>query len=136
MTFDDLAYGAIDHALALVVPNVREGVFASPAERGDGTSADPNSLPEGTHMRLDPSLDLASVNMPPLTRMIAQAAQRYGIIIRDYSPIVAFVGQDPTSNPSATSLYSNLYGGLSPGQLLQYFPWNRLQVLRMDLHSG
>jgi hypothetical protein len=134
ITLDDLASGHIDHALALVVPNVRQGVFASPAQRADGTSTSPGSLPEGAQLRLDPSLNLASLNLPPLTRMIARAAQRYGIIIRDSSPTVAFTSQDPTGDSGALAMYARLYAGQYAWQLTAAFPWSHLQVLYMDLH--
>lgn len=135
ITFDDLAAGEIDHALALIVPDVRAGTFASPAERDDGTSYGSGSLPEGAHLRLNANLNLAKLNMPPLTRMIAEAAQRYGIIIRDRSPIVAFIGQDPVGSAAGSSLYTKLYGGLDAWQLMASFPWRHLQVLKMHLHG-
>jgi hypothetical protein len=133
MTFDDLAAGQINHALALVVPNVRQGVFAAPAQRQDGTSTSATSLPEGAHLRLDPSLNLASLNLPPFTLIIAKAAQRYGIIIRDQSPTIAFIGQDPTGSPTAWNTYVKLYGGRRTGQLMAAFPWSHLEVLKMAL---
>jgi hypothetical protein len=74
--------------------------------------------------------------MPPLTRMIAQAAQRYGIIIRDQSPVIAFIQQDPTGDPRFLALGPKLTGGRYPSQLLASFPWRHLQVLGMDLHQG
>jgi hypothetical protein len=136
MTYDDLRAGRIDHALALVYPNVRRRTFVSPAQRDDGWSTDPNSLPEGTRLRLDPSLNLAKLKMPPLARMIAQAAQRYGIVIRDQSPVIAFIQQDPTGDPGFLALGPKLTGGRYPSQLLASFPWRHLQVLGMDLHEG
>jgi hypothetical protein len=136
MTYDDLKAGQIDHALAIVYPNVRRRTFVSPAQRDDGWSTDPNALPEGTRLRLDPSLNLAKLQMPPLTRMIAQAAQRYGIIVRDQSPVMAFVQQDPTGDPAFLALSPKLTDGLYASQLLASFPWSHLQVMRMDLHQG
>ena len=118
ITFNDLASGQINHALAIAVPDTKQGVFASPALRDDGTSTDPNAIPEGALLRIDPSLNLATLTMSPLTRMLAVAAQKYGIIVRDTSPIVAFAGQDPTGNPAAGALYSNLYGGQYPSVFL------------------
>ena len=63
-------------------------------------TAFPRLDPEGAHLRLDPRLNLAALNMPPLTLMMAEAAQRYGIIVRDYSPNIAFIAQDPNSASS------------------------------------
>jgi hypothetical protein len=137
MTIEELRTGRIEHALAIAIPDVRAGVFASPAMRTDGSSNDPLALPEGAHLRLDPDLDLASLEMPPLTREMAIAAQRYGIFVRDFAPNIAFFGQDPTatgSNPFAGP--SGFYMGKSPAQLLASFPWSHLEVLRMDLHES
>ncbi len=64
-------------------------------ERTDGTSQSPLSLPEGAHLRLDPTLNLAALHLPRLTRMIAEAAQRYGIFVRDRTANIAFYAQDP-----------------------------------------
>jgi hypothetical protein len=136
ITYDDLKAGNIDHALALVYPNVRRRTFVWPAQRDDGWSTDPDSLPEGTRLRLDPSLNLAALKMPPLTRLIARAAQRYGIIIRDQSPVMAFIQQDPTGMPAFQALSPKLTEGLYASQLMASFPWSHLQVMRMDVQLG
>ncbi|HUA06220.1 MAG TPA: hypothetical protein VMB27_20100 [Solirubrobacteraceae bacterium] len=136
MTYQDLKAGQIDHALAMVYPNVRRRTFVSPALRDDGWSLDPNSLPEGTRLRLDPRLNLAKLKMPPLTRMIARAAQRYGIIIRDQSGVMSFIQQDPTGVAPFVALGPRLTGGLYASQLLASFPWSHLQVMKMDIHQG
>jgi hypothetical protein len=136
ITLKDLQRGRIDHALALAVPNTRAGVYASPARRTDGTSASPRSLPEGAHLRLDPSLNLAALHLPWLTSMIAEAAQRYGIFVRDKAKVAHFFAQDP--RPTGTNPYageSGYFEGESPAQLLSSFPWDHLQVLWMDLHK-
>jgi hypothetical protein len=134
ITLDDLQHGQIDHALALAIPNVRANFYASPAQRSDGDSSSPLSLPEGAHLRLDPSLDLVALHLPHLTLMIAEAAQRYGIYIRDRAKVTHFFAQDPT--PTGANPYGGAGGyfeGRSPAQLLSQFPWDRLQLLQMDL---
>jgi hypothetical protein len=136
ITLEDLERGEINHALAMAVPNTRAGVYASPAQRTDGSSIALGSLPEGAHLRLDPSLDLASLHLPRLTLMMAEAAQRYGIFIRDTASNVAFYAQDPI--PTGTEPYTGPHGyfdGKSPGHLLTSFPWSHLQLLKMELHS-
>jgi hypothetical protein len=136
ITLEDLELGYISHALAISVPNVRAGVYAAPAERTDGVSSSPASLPEGAHLRLDPRFDVATLQAPRLVKKIARAAQRYGIVVRDGSPSVAsFYAQDPT--PTGTDPYAKPGGyfeGLYPSQLLASFPWDRLQLLKMELH--
>jgi hypothetical protein len=135
ITLEDLERGEINHALAISIPNVRAGVYASPAQRTDGKSTSPLSLPEGAHLRLDPSLDLAALHLPRLTLMIAKAAQRYGIFVRDRAGNMAFYAQDPI--PIGTEPYTGAHGyfeGKATGRLLASFPWSHLQLLKMGLH--
>jgi hypothetical protein len=137
ITLEDLELGQINHALAIAIPNTRKGVYASPAQRTDGYSTLPETLPEGAHLRLDPNLNLASLHLPHMTLMLAEAAQRYGIFVRDSGQNVAFVGQDPT--PTGTNPYTAAHGyyeGKSPQQLLESFPWKYLEVLKMELHNA
>ncbi len=136
ITLEDLEKGQINHALAIGVPNTRSVVYASPAERTDGPSTEPWSLPEGAHLRLEPGLNLASLHLPKLTMMIAEAAQRYGIFVVAKGANVAFFGQDPI--PTGTEPYADPHGyfeGKTPAQLLASFPWSHLQLLKMELHS-
>jgi hypothetical protein len=135
ITLEDLALGKINHALAMAVPAPRGGVYAWPAERTDGWSSQPLSLPEGAHLRLDPSLDLAALHLPRFTLMVAEAARRYGIFVRDAAAKVVFYGQDPT--PTATNPYtgpSGYFEGKTPQQLLAAFPWKHLQLIQSELH--
>jgi outer membrane biosynthesis protein TonB len=137
ITLEDLERGSIDHALALAIPNVRAGAYSSPAQRTDGTSTSPLSLPEGAHLRLDPSLDLSKLNLPPLTLMVARAAQRYGIFVRARAKVIHFFAEDPTSLPTNPYLgKTGYFEGKSPAKLLASFPWSHLQLLRMDLHTS
>jgi hypothetical protein len=136
ITLEDLERGQINHALALAIPNVRAGVYSSPAQRSDGLSANPSSLPEGAHLRLNPNLDLAALHLPRLTLMIAEAAQRYGIFVRSQAGTIDFIAQDPT--PTGTEPYAGAAGyfeGQHPNQAIASFPWSDLQLLKMDLHN-
>ena len=135
ISLEDLELGVVNHALQIAIPNVRAGVYASPALRTDGITADPLALPEGAHLRLDPTLDLSALNLPPLTLMLARAAKRYGIFVINGSQDVAFQAEDPT--PTGTNPYSGSDGyfeGSYPRKLLSRFPWGHLQLLKMDLH--
>jgi hypothetical protein len=137
ITLEDLQHGEIKHALAIEVPNVRLGVYASPARRDDGKSTSPSSLPEGAHLRLNPKLDLAALHLPRLTSMIAQAAQRYGIFVTNGARDIAFLAQDPV--PTGTNPFlgpGGYFEGQTPSQLLAAFPWSELQVLKMELHQN
>ncbi len=137
ITLEDLEYGRIEHALAVAIPNVRAGVYSSPAQRTDGKSIEPLALPEGAHLRLNPKLDLATLHLPHLTLMIAEAAQRYGIFVKDGAGNVQFNAQDPVSLPSNPYAGpSGYFGGESPAKILASFPWNELQLLKMELHNS
>jgi hypothetical protein len=137
ISLEDLQQGEINHAVSIAIPDVRAGVYASPAQRDDGTSTDPLSLPEGAHLRLNPNLNLAALHLPKLTLMIAEAAQRYGIFVRDGSPNVALYAQDPI--PTGTNPYAGPHGyfeAKNPRELLASFPWSQLELLKMELHNG
>jgi hypothetical protein len=137
ITFRDLANGYIDHALALNLRNswVRARVVAWPAIRGDGGSTAPNSVPEGAHFRLDPNLNIDSLNLPLLTRMIALAAQRYGFIVRDSSSNITIDGEAPRT-PAQTAAWRQTLAASGFhywSQVLKAFPWSHLQLLAMKL---
>jgi hypothetical protein len=69
--------------------------------------------------------------------MIAEAAQRYGMIVRDQTGHgVSLFGQDPTPLHLRDNPYygpSGAYQGLLPSQILEQFPWSHLQVLKLHL---
>jgi hypothetical protein len=132
MSTGELRRGRIDHALAIAIPDPRAGVWSAPATHGDGVSADPRALPEGARLRLDPKLKIGSLELAPITRMIAKAAQRYGIVVRDRAPIVTFYGQDPTGGSDP---YKSLFGNQTPAGLLARFPWGKLEVLKTHLRG-
>lgn len=131
MLLDELRTGRIDHALAINLPAPRARVFAWPAQRTDGTGPG-SALPEGARLRLDPALDVASMHLPKLTQMIALAAQRYGLVVRDQTHHgTSLFGEVPTTR--AVRAYKPYFRGRTPAQLLADFPWDRLQVLTMHL---
>jgi hypothetical protein len=137
ITLEDLEHGKIEHALAIAIGQVRAGVYASPARRDDGQSSDPLSLPEGARLRLPAGLDLEALHLPKLTLELAQAAQRYGFVVRDRSFGITLFAQDPVSTgtePFAGP--SGYFEGRYPNQLLASFPWDQLQVLALHLHPN
>ena len=127
----DVRRRRIDHGLAFSIPQARAGAWSAPAQRTDGVRASPAAIPEGARFRVDPALDLDSLDLPPLTRMMAEAAQRYGMILRDQSGAVTFYAQIPPRVP---------YGALDrlkrdqvSADVLRPFPWDHLQLLEMDV---
>jgi hypothetical protein len=128
----ELKAGHIDHALALAVVDASSLAYSRPAERTDGNIASPDAIPEGIRFRLDPSLDIARLKLPPVVRMLAEAAQRYGIVVRDRSGAVTFYGEDPT--PYGSNPYVGPHGFLQDQNTLRQFPWSHLRALQTDLH--
>ena len=130
ITFQDIARGSIDHVLAMGIPNARAEVFTLPAQRTDGSSRSASAVPLGARFRLDPALDVESLAVSPFMKMIMRAAQRYGIVVRDSSGAVTLYAQDP--RPGDPNPYGASFGGASPADLMRTFPWNRLQLMRME----
>jgi hypothetical protein len=129
--FDDLKKGRIRHALALNVPAARAGVFAWPAQRTDGNGPD-TALPEGAQLRLDPTVDVKALQLSRLGKMIALAAQRHGLIVRDQTGHALSLFLE---NPARYRRhpYRKWLKDQTPQELLEGFPWERLQVLQMHL---
>jgi hypothetical protein len=126
----ELEAGHIDHAIGIAITQPKLGEFVAPATRTDGFYSGPDAIPEGTRFRLDPELDIDALDLPPVTRMIAEAAQRYGLIVRDTAGNVVVYGEDPT--PTGANPYPALFEGLTPDRVMRAFPWDRLQVISPD----
>jgi hypothetical protein len=134
MMLDELRAGVIPHALAVNIPWAKPKTYSLPAQRTDGSSTDPNAIPEGARFRLDPTLDIDKLNLPPMTRMMAKAAQTYGMIVRDQTGhAISFFAENPI--PSGTNPYPALYGSQYPDAVMRAFPWDRLQLVKMDLRT-
>ena len=81
---EDIAQGHIDHALAITTPDTRSNYVACPATNTDGQhNDDPNALPIGAHVQLDPSIDVAKLRVPRWEKVIAVALQQYAGALRD-----------------------------------------------------
>jgi hypothetical protein len=140
ITKEDVERGHIDHALSLGLINLasfsllRAGVFAFPAQRTDGRSQDPSSIPEGTRLRLSPSLDLGSLDLSPFVLMLAEAAQKYGMVVHDGSQGTVVYAEDPT--PYVLRGEGNFYRPLIGRDVIRAmrgFPWSGLEVVQMHL---
>jgi hypothetical protein len=130
----ELRRGKIRHALALAIPSPCAWVFSWPAQRGDGDSRHQRTcLPEGAHLRIDPKLDLAKLHLPKPALVIARAAQRYGMIVRDKTHdatgFYAEAPKDPKVDPYTGP--HGLFGGLDPWEFLPRIPWGHVELLKM-----
>jgi hypothetical protein len=137
MLIQELQSGVIPHALAMNIPWAKPKTWSWPAQRTDGTSIDPNAIPEGARFRLDPTLNIDALNLPPMTRMMAKAAQRYGMIVRDQTGhAISLFAENPAQyGTDPYTLPGGFYGSPNPIAVMRAFPWDRLQLLKMDVHT-
>ncbi len=135
VTAKELRIGRIEHALAASTPDACAGIFAWPAQRTDGGRQGADCIPEGALLRLDPTVDVDALRLPRVARMLAHAAQTYGIIVRDTtSGSFSFYAEDiATAGAAAYVGKHNIWGGVPAWKALDGFPWRRLQVLAMTL---
>jgi hypothetical protein len=82
--YDEIQAGVIDHVLKIAVNNTAdENVF--PMTGHQNGSTDSYAPPEGTRIRIKPSVDLSRMSLSPAARVVATALQKYGAVIGDQS---------------------------------------------------
>jgi hypothetical protein len=78
--YDEVAAGAIDHALRFTAPETRRA-FVYPARHFASDATDASLPPMGLRVRLRASVDTS--RLPPQARVVAEALKRYGMILAD-----------------------------------------------------
>jgi hypothetical protein len=147
---EELQAGQIDHPVDLELPHTivlnRHTLPANtpgatvpyswPADRlGDGVSSNPYAVPEGLRFRLDPSLDLNSLNLSPVAHTIAVAAQKYGFLVENTGPDCNIKLGNPQPYEAAglpdpyKTLFGAAYGPDYSPKVMANFPWSHLQAL-------
>lgn len=81
---DEVAAGAIDHAIRFILPNprMRAGTFVLPATHAGAPSGPAEAPPYGARLRLRADFPLASLPNDA-ARTVARALQRYGMVLAD-----------------------------------------------------
>jgi hypothetical protein len=127
VTPEDIKRGAIDHPLVFGEPLIGAGAPRYPATHNAATGSS-GHLVEGTWLRLDPTLDVAALHLPPWQEMVAVAAQRYGMFLRDNSGSLAVYGENPINSGGGARWQAV---GVDPvsARFSPAFPWKRMQVL-------
>jgi hypothetical protein len=128
----EIAAGLIPHALALQVDNSCAGVFRAPAIKTDGTASRADCIPEGSLIRLNPSVDLSALPLNPAQRAVGRALQEYGgyVVDRGGAPLSVSFELDPTATggKSVGAVYQR--AGLRwDYDSLDGLPLSQLQVL-------
>lgn len=137
ITAEELARGEIRHAIGISLVDVeRADIFSWPANRSDGYNPNnaPNRIAEGQRFRLDPTIDVNSLNLHPVAKTIAKAAQKYGFVVWDKAGSISLRAQNPKSYTlvGKPDPYPTLFMGTPTYALLNGIPWNRLQFLPMN----
>jgi hypothetical protein len=133
---EELRRGEIRHVLGIAVVEAEENVFSWPANRSDGKNPNklPNRIPEGLRLRLDPTVDVESLNLHPIAKTIARAAQTYGFVVWDIGGSIALRAENPMRYTKAglPNPYPPLFGNTPAYSIMDRFPWDKMQFLPMD----
>lgn len=92
---DEVASGAIDHAIRFILPNARmaAGRYVRPATHAGAPSGAADLPPYGSRLRLRADYPLASLPNEA-SRVVARALQRYGMILADGGTIALTAADD------------------------------------------
>jgi hypothetical protein len=126
---EEIAQGHIDHALALVVGHWRSGFFACPAVKSGGGVNDPNAIPLGARIQLDPAFNVDAQTWPAWKKVIAKALQTYGAIAVDAgSTGIELRGEANLAR--GYDAWSKAGMGTDAGSTsLSTLPWDKIRVL-------
>jgi hypothetical protein len=122
--YDEIQAGEIDHVLKIAVNTTQcEHVFPMTGDEC-GTTAQ-FAPPEGTRIRIKPSVDLSKLGLSPSALIVAQALQTYGAVIGDQSsgPVALKV-----ENVVAEG-QGNLWDGLLKSTSLSAIPLSDYEVI-------
>ncbi|MFT4225576.1 LamG domain-containing protein [Micropruina sp.] len=133
----ELLNGRIDHVVSLAIPQTKKGSVSWPAVRTDGWWSG-SELSIGQMLRLPASLNIDAMKLSPTARVIAKAAQEYGIIITDTSGSVSFAAENPIAlrenrYPSifrGRDAWAEMAGDQKKGEVA--FPLEKLVALPMN----
>jgi hypothetical protein len=97
-TADEVASGAINHALRFILPNdrMKEAVYVAPATHAGGPeSTDPNAPPYGVRLRLKADFDESGYTEPQ--KVVLKALKTHGMLLSDGGEIPLTFADDRTS---------------------------------------
>jgi serine/threonine-protein kinase len=114
-TADEVAAGAIEHAIRFILPNsrIRRGEYVHPATHGTPATSGPATAPPyGTRLRLRGDYPIDSIPNPA-ARVVARAMQRYGMLLADGGQVTLTAQSDRFS----TARWEGLLGPRDLSQL-------------------
>jgi hypothetical protein len=124
--FDEVQSGTIDHVLKIAVPRTKcRHVF--PMTGNECGTSKKFAPPEGTRIRIKPTVDLSTLSLSPEALTIARALQTYGAVIGDQS-----------GGPVSLKLENvvaegrgHLWDGLLDAESLASIPLGSFEVIRL-----
>jgi hypothetical protein len=126
---EEIDAGHIEHALVVAYPHIRAGFYTSPASTAQakvGTdSISTRGIPCGGRIQLDPAINLDTLGLPPGGRAVAEALQRYGAYVGDYSGSLSLYAEN---SPEAQAHWKGL---LDTYVLQNKVDLSRLRVLKL-----
>ena len=137
ITAEELKRGEIKHAIGISLVEISNwNVFSYPAHRSDGNNPTnaPNRIAEGQRFRLDPSINVDTLNLSPAGKTIARAAQKYGFVVWDKAGSVSLRASNPIAQTSKGEIdpYIAVFKGEAMWHVLQGMPWDKLQFMPMN----
>lgn len=118
-TADEVASGAINHAIRFILPNdhMKAGVYVRPATHAGGPdSPDPNAPPYGVRFRLRADFDESSYSESQ--RVVIAALKKYGMLLADGGQVPLTFADDRTSAKkwSEMGIDAQSFGGITVDQ--------------------
>ena len=137
LTHAELRRGVIEHVMGIALVDAEHyNIISWPATRSDGYNPkkEPNRIPEGLRFRLDPAVNVEALNLSPVGKVIARAAQKYGFVVWDKAGAITLRADNPKSctQRGEKDPLPELFGGKPAWSILQGMPWERLQFLPMN----
>lgn len=135
---EEVRRSVINHAVGVVMYNARSGVTSWPATNSDGTDANVNAPTQSQWFRFDPTLNLNSLGMRPLTLMVCKAIQTYGGFPVDKSLTSNVLNFEPGYNElhekgiNPWEPGGDLYVKFNGDYSVSDFPWDLTQWAPID----
>lgn len=134
LTAEELRSGVIHHVIGIALVDCEEPqLFSWPAQRSDGANPErvPHRIQEGQRFRLDPTVDVEALSMHPVGKIIARAAQQYGFVVWDRAGAISLRAENPKgwTQKGLPDPYPEIFKGAAGWEILQGFPWEKLQFL-------
>lgn len=134
ITAEELQAGAINHVIGIALVDLKSSTYSWPANRTDGSYSGSNAIAEGQRFFLDKSINVDALNIHPIAKIIAKAAQKYGFVIWDKAGSISMRAENPKSYTQLGQVdpYQALFNGTPAYAIMNGFPWDKLKFLPMD----